>query len=78
MWMFSSWIPGQGPSLQAAADNLQITVDDDGIEILKLVEGNQMGQIAKTDEVSPDGEAVIICPTPMRPRMKREMTVLPM
>ena len=42
----------------AAADNLQITVDDDGIEILKLVEGNQMGQIAKTDEVSPDGEAV--------------------
>ena len=47
-----------GAEFTAAADNLQITVDDDGIEILKLVEGNQMGQIAKTDEVSPDGEAV--------------------
>ena len=38
-----------GVEFTAAADNLQITVDDDGIEILKLVEGNQMGQIAKTD-----------------------------
>ena len=47
-----------GAEFTAAADNLQITVDDDGIEILKLVEGNQMGQIAKTDEVSLDGEAV--------------------
>ena len=47
-----------GAEFTAAADNLQITVDDDGIEILKLMEGNQMGQIAKTDEVSPDGEAV--------------------
>ena len=47
-----------GAEFTAAADNLQITVDDDGIEILKLVEGNQMGQIANTDEVSPDGEAV--------------------
>ena len=47
-----------GDEFTAAADNLQITVDDDGIEILKLVEGNQMGQIAKVGEVSPDGEAV--------------------
>ena len=47
-----------GDEFTAAADNLQITVDDDGIEILKLVEGNQMGQIAKAGEVSPDGEAV--------------------
>ena len=47
-----------GAEFTAAADNLQITVDDDGIEILKLMEGNQMGQIAKTDEVSPNGEAV--------------------
>lgn len=75
--MFSSWIPGQGPSLQAAADNLQITVDDDGIEILKLVEGNQMGQLQKLTRCLLT-EKRSICPTPMRPRMKREMTVLPM